>query len=326
MLGHAWTLVKETVTAFIGDNALSRGAAMAFYAVTSLGPVLLIVIAVAGLAFGEDAARNAIVTQFRDLMGPQSAELLQAIIKGAASTSAGVWATIIGAVTLLITASGVFSEMQAALNAFWHVEPTGTTVSRLIRARIVSLGLVAAMGFLLLPSLVISAALSAFSGYLAARLPGADLILQAINLVISLALISAMFAAIYKVLPDKPLEWRDVVVGAVMTAVLFNLGKYLVGFYIGHSSVSSSYGPAGALIVVLLWIYYSSEIFLLGAEFTKVFAAHHGSQRPAPASAAESDRRAARHPRPILVRSRPLLTAVAVISTLIQAARSRRGS
>ena len=326
MLGHAWTLAKETVSAFIDDNALSRGAAMAFYAVTSLGPVLLIVIAVAGLAFGEDAARDAIVAQFGDLMGQQSAELMQAIVKGAASKSSGIWATIIGAVTLLITASGVFSEMQAALNAFWHVEPTGTTVSRLIRARIVSLGLVAAMGFLLLASLVISAALSAFSGYIAARLPAADLILHAINLVVSLALISAMFAAIYKVLPDKPLEWRDVIVGAVMTAVLFNAGKYLVGFYIGHSSVSSSYGPAGALIVVLLWIYYSSEIFLLGAEFTKVFAAHHGSQRPAAVRAAEAHRRPTGRPRPILVRSRPLLTAVAVISMLIHAARDRRGS
>jgi membrane protein len=325
MLGHAWTLVKETVTAFIEDNALSRGAAMAFYAVTSLGPVLLIVIAVAGLAFGEDAARNAIVTQFSDLMGPQSAELLQAIIKGAASKSSGIWATIIGAVTLLITASGVFSEMQAALNTFWHAKPAGTTVSRLIRARIVSLGLVAAMGFLLLASLVISAGLTAFSGYLAARLPAADLVLRAINLVVSLGLISAMFAVIYKVLPDKRLDWRDVIVGAVMTAVLFNVGKYLVGFYIGHSSVSSSYGPAGALIVVLLWIYYSSEIFLLGAEFTKVFAVHHGSQRPAPVRAAEHDRRSTEHLRPILVRSRPLLTAVALISTLIHATRTRRG-
>ena len=127
-------------------------------------------------------------------------------------------------------------------------------------------------------------------------------------------------------LPDKPLEWRDVIVGAVMTAVLFNLGKYLVGFYIGQSSVSSSYGPAGALIVVLLWIYYSSEIFLLGAEFTKVFAAHHGSQRPAVAHPEEPERRSTGHPRPVLVRSRPLLTVVAVISMLIQATRRRRGS
>jgi len=171
MLSQAWTVIKETVSAFIDDNALSRGAAMAFYAVTSLGPVLLIVVAIAGLAFGEDAARNAIVAQFGHLMGQQSAELLQTIVKGAASKSSGVWASIIGAVTLLITASGVFSEMQSALNAFWKATPRGSTVSRLIRARIVSLGLVAAMGFLLLVSLVISTALSAFSGYISARLP-----------------------------------------------------------------------------------------------------------------------------------------------------------
>jgi membrane protein len=278
MLMSAWTLIKETVMAFIDDEALSRGAAIAFYAVTSLGPVLLIVIAIAGMAFGEDAATGAIVGQLSGLMGQQSAELLQTVIKSASAQRSGTLATILGAVMLLVTASGVFSEMQSALNAFWKVEPRGTTVSRLVRARAASLGLVVAMGFLLLVSLVISAGLAALSGYVNAWLPLAGLVLQSINFVISLALISLLFAAIYKVLPDKKLEWRDVVVGAVATAILFNLGKLLVGLYIGGSAIASSYGAAGALIVVLLWIYYSAQIFLLGAEFTKVYASHRGTQ------------------------------------------------
>jgi membrane protein len=279
MLGKAWTLIKETVASFIEDDALGRGAAIAFYAVTSLGPVLLIVIAVAGLAFGEDAARDAIVGQFSGLMGQESATLLQAIVKSASAQTSGTLAGILGVVTLLLTASGVFGEMQAALNAFWKVEPRGTTIARLVRARAASLGLVVAMGFLLLVSLVISAGLAALSSYLDARLPLTSLVLQGLNFVVSLALISVLFAAIYKVLPDKKLEWRDVGVGAVATAILFNLGKFLVGLYIGSSAIASSYGAAGGLIIVLLWVYYSAQIFLLGAEFTKVYAGRHGSQQ-----------------------------------------------
>jgi len=179
-----------------------------------------------------------------------------------------------------MTASGVFGEMQSAMNAIWKAEPKGTTVSRLIRARAASLGLVAALGFLLLVSLVISAGLSALSSYVNAYLPFGHFILQTLNFLISFALISVLFAAIYKVLPDKELEWRDVLVGAAATALLFSIGKFLIGLYIGSSAVASSYGAAGALIVVLLWIYYSAQIFLLGAEFTKVYASHHGSQQP----------------------------------------------
>ena len=213
-------------------------------------------------------------------MGEQSAELLQTTIKSASGKSSGIFASALGIVTLIVTASGVFGEMQSTLNAIWKAEPKGGTLSRLIRARASSLGLVAALGFLLLVSLVISAALSAMSEYVNAYLPFGHFILQAVNFLISFALISVLFAAIYKVLPDKDLEWRDVVVGAVVTAFLFNIGKFLIGLYIGSSEVASSYGAAGALIVALLWIYYSAQIFLLGAEFTKVYAHHHGSQQP----------------------------------------------
>ncbi len=280
MPANAWLLIKETVTSFIEDEALSRGAAISFYTVTSIAPVLYIVVAIAGLAFGQDAARGAIADQVSGLMGKESADLLQNAIKSAADTSSGVLATVVGLVTLVVAASGVFGEMQSALNAFWKVEPRGTTVSRLIRARAASLGLVAALGFLLLVSLVISAGLSALGNYINAFLPFADFILEGLNFLISFVLISVLFAAIYKVLPDKRLAWRDVLVGAVATALLFTLGKFLIGLYIGSSAIASSYGAAGALILVLLWVYYSAQIFLLGAEFTKVYASHRGSHRP----------------------------------------------
>jgi membrane protein len=233
---------------------------------------LLIVTAVAGLAFGEQAAQNALVGQFESMMGHQSAEFLQSALSNAAGKSSGILATIIGAVTLVITASGVFGEMQSALNTIWKADPQGTTVSRLIRARATSIGLVAALGFLLLISLAVSTAVSALGDYVNTWLPFGKFILSAVNAVISFALISVLFAAIYKVLPDKKLEWRDVIAGAIGTSLLFTVGKSLIGWYIGTSAVASTYGAAGALIVVLLWIYYSSQIFLLGAEFTKAYA------------------------------------------------------
>lgn len=284
MFSAAWKMLKETVLAFINDEALSRGAAIAFYTVTSIAPVLLIVIAVAGLAFGREAAQNAIIGQLSDLMGQQTAEVIQTAVASAASKSSGILATIVGIVVLLVTASGVFGEMQAALNAIWKAKPKGTTVSRLIRARAASLGLVVSLGFLLMVSLVVSTALTAFGNYLDSILPFGKLILTVLNGAVSLILISFLFAAIYKVLPDRDLEWRDVVVGAVVTGVLFTIGKSLISWYIGSSAVASSFGAAGALIVLLLWVYYSAQIFLLGAEFTKVYANSHGSKPGAPVS------------------------------------------
>jgi len=280
----AWKILKDTVLAFINDGALSRGAAIAFYTVTSIAPVLLIVIAIAGLAFGRDAAQNAITEQLSGLMGQQTAEVLQTAVASAANKSSGVVATIIGIITLMVTASGVFGEMQTALNVIWKAKPKGTTVSRLIRARAASLGLVAALGFLLMVSLVVSTVLTAFGNYLDSILPFGKVILTVLNVVVSLVLISFLFAAIYKVLPDRNLEWGDVVVGAIVTGVLFTIGKSLISWYIGSSAIASSFGAAGALIVLLLWVYYSAQIFLLGAEFTKVYANTHGSKQGAPVS------------------------------------------
>jgi membrane protein len=273
---QAWAILRETVIAFVKDGALSHGASIAFYTVTSIAPVLFIVVAIAGLAFGEDAARGAIVHEMSGLMGRQSAELLQNAIKSAAGTSNGVTATIFGLVVLLMAASGVFGEMQTALNAIWKAQPRGSTVFRVIRARIVSLGLVVALGFLLLVSLAISALLSVLSGELNAILPFWAQLLQIVNFVVSFALIWVLIAAIYKVLPERDLALHDVSVGAMVTALLFTIGKHLIGLYVGSSAVASAYGAAGALIVILLWIHYSAQIFLLGAEFTKVYANHHG--------------------------------------------------
>jgi membrane protein len=278
VLAPIWKLLKDTILSFIEDEALTRGAAIAFYAVTSLAPVLLIVIAIAGLVFGQDAAQNAIIAQLSGLMSPQTAEVLQNAVASASGTSSGVIATIVGMMTLMITASGVFAEMQSTLNAIWKAEPTGlTTISRLIRARAASLGLVAALGFLLIVSLVVSATLTALGNHLNSIPPIWKLLLPALHFVVSLLLISVLFAAIYKILPDRNLEWRDVVVGGVVTAILFNIGKSLIGWYIGSSAIASSYGAAGALIVLLLWVYYSIQIFLLGAEFTKIYVNRHGS-------------------------------------------------
>ena len=279
MFSAAWKMLKDTVLAFIDDEALSRGAAIAFYTVTSIAPVLLIVVAIAGLAFGRDAAQNAITEQLSGLMGRQTAEVLQTAVASAASKSSGVVATIIGIITLIVTASGVFGEMQTALNVIWKAKPEGTTVSRLIRGRAASLGLVAALGFLLMVSLVVSTLLTAFGNYLNSILPFGQVILTVLNVIVSLVLISFLFAAIYKVLPDRSLEWGDVVIGAVVTGILFTVGKSLISWYIGSSAVASSFGAAGGLIVLLLWVYYSAQIFLLGAEFTKNYAKTHGSMQ-----------------------------------------------
>ncbi|MER8521811.1 MULTISPECIES: YihY/virulence factor BrkB family protein [unclassified Mesorhizobium] len=278
LAAEGWRLLKQSVIGFIDDNALSHGAAIAFYATTSLAPILLIVVAIAGMAFGHEAAQLALSAQIAGLMGPQSAELLRATIENASQKEAGTLASILGLVTLFVAASGVFGEMQLGLNEIWKVKPSGATISRMVRARIASLGLVAALGFLLLVSLVVSAAISGLGEVINAYLPFGTIILSAINGIVSFALITLLFAAIYKVLPDRSLQWRDVGIGAVVTGFLFTIGKSLIGWYIGTSAISSSYGAAGALLVVLLWVYYSAEIFLLGAEFTRAYSVRHGSR------------------------------------------------
>jgi len=272
MRRNPWTLIKQSAIAFIDDGALSRGAAIAFYAVTSIGPVLLIVVAVAGLVYGEDAARGALIQKLTGSMDPQIAGFLQTAIGSASDHGSGTIATIVGVISLIVAASGVFGEMQTALNTIWRAQAEGGAVSRLIRGRLTSLGLVVALGFLLLVSLVIGTAVAAIGRTLDRMMPFAELLLHGLNALISLALLSAVIAAIYKVLPDRSLRWRDVLVGAVVTALLINLGRMAIAIYIGHSGIASSYGAAGSVLAALLWIYYSAQIFLFGAEFTRVYA------------------------------------------------------
>jgi membrane protein len=280
----AWGLIKDTVTGFVDDNALSRGASIAYYTLFSIAPVLLIIVAIAGLAFGRDAAQGAIVDQLSGLMGQKTAEALQDMIKSADNRTSGIVASIVGIVALIVTATGVFGEVQSAMNAIWKAKSRASTLSRLVRARLASLGLVVTCGFLLMVSLAVSAGLEALSKFLKGLFPGAELALQVADFVISTALISGLFAAIYKVLPDKPITWRDVAIGAIATTVLFEGGKYLIALYIGQSNVASSYGAAGALIILLLWIYYTAQIFLLGAEFTRAYAHRYGSHADGEAS------------------------------------------
>ena len=259
-----WRILKAAVLGFVANDALSRGASIAFYAATSLAPVLLIVVAIAGLAFGQDAARAAISEELGKLLGPAGGEFIKTILARSSDPASGTTATVIGLVTVLITASGVFGEMRTALNVTFKAKPVDEPISSLIKARVASLGLVAALGFMLIVSLAASAALSALEQWSADQV-----VLSALNTVVSLAIFTLLFAAIYRVLPDTTIYWRHLVLGAFVTAVLFTVGKSLIGLYLGRAAPSSSYGAAGALIVLMFWVYYSSQIFLFGAELTK---------------------------------------------------------
>jgi membrane protein len=267
-----WRVLKQTAQGYIDHGNLSRGAAIAFYTVTSLAPLLLIVIGIAGLAIGQDAARTGVIDQFRDLVGVQGADLIKSIVARSSDPASGTTATVFGVIMVLVTASGIFGEMQSALNTTWEVKPPEEPWWSLIRARATSLGLVAALGFVTMVSLAASAALSALGRELAMRTPVASAALSVLNTVLSLAVFALLCAAIYKMLPDKPMRWRDVTIGAFVTAALFTGGKSLIGWYLGQAAPGSTYGAAGALIVLLLWAYYSAQIFLLGAEFTKAIA------------------------------------------------------
>jgi membrane protein len=286
MLPKAWTLARNTVEGFIADEAMTRGAAIACYSLFSIAPLLVVAVAIAGLAFGEEAVQSAVGEQLRALVGREGAEAVQAMVRGVGEGDGqggpGGVPKVVGAAVLLVTASGVFAELQGALNAVWKAEPQAVTVSYLLRARALSIGLVAATGFLLLVSLLASAALAALWTWVGGMLPAATALLGALGFLVSFALTAALFAAIYKVLPDRRLEWRDVIVGAVGTALMFNVGKALIGWYIGGSGMARSYGAAGALVVVLLWVYYSAQVFLLGAEFTRAWAGLEGSKQDAP--------------------------------------------
>ncbi|MGH6872832.1 MAG: YihY/virulence factor BrkB family protein [Rhizomicrobium sp.] len=276
---HIWDMLAEGAADFVADEALTRGAAIAFYAVTALAPVLYITALLSGLVFGRDAATSALAIEMRHVAGPDGGRLVHAAIDNAFDLSRGFWMNAVSAIVLLVAASGLFGEMQAALNAVWKATPRGAFWKRLVRDRAVSLLLVLVLGFLLVGSTLLNAALSAFGARIEYVLPLGEFTARALALLAGFGLTALLFAAIYKMLPDLHLEWRDVGVGAVGTAVLFELGQVAIAFYLGRGGLATSYGRAGSLILLLLWVYYSSEVFLLDAEFTKVWATRHGSMR-----------------------------------------------
>lgn len=274
MISATISLGKRAFSIFAKERAASRGAAIAFYTVTSMAPILVIVVAVAGLFFGDEAARGAIREQFSGLLGADAADLLQQAIVSASSTSGGITATIVSGLTLLLGASGVFLELQDSLNAMWQAKAK-EGLSGMARARLASLGLVIALGFLLIVSLVVDAGLKAMSGFL----PFGATLLLALSIVVSILLLAALFAGIFKFLPAAPVAWRDVRFGAIVTAILFEAGKFLIGMYLGSSAAVTSLGAAGALLALLFWVYYSAQIFLFGAALTKARADAAGRVR-----------------------------------------------
>jgi membrane protein len=250
------------------------GAAIAYYTVFSLAPMLVMVIGVAGLAFGREAAEGALFGQLAELIGPESAEAVQALLRGASSTRSGILATAIGIGTLIIAATAVFGQLQSALNVIWKAPASGNlSVWYLLKSRLLSLSVILVIGFLL----VISTALAAFSDYLDRILDGLATIVRIVHLTFSFGFTTVLFATMFKILPDHRVEWEEVWLGAAIAALLFTVGKHLISLYIGSSNMASTYGAAGALIIVLVWVYYSAQILLLGAEFAKA----HSDQRRA---------------------------------------------
>lgn len=278
-LQYFWKLAKDSVVAWMDDYAPSMGAALAFYTVFSVGPLLIIVIAVAGLVFGHAAAQGEVVAQLRQLLGEEGAIAVQGMLKSVSEPSQGIIAALVSVAMLLLGATTVLAELQSALDRIWKApamkEPG--SVWTLISVRIWALGMVLGLGFLLLVSLLASAALAALGKWWAGWFGGWQLMLQVINFVVSFGLITSAFAMIYKLLPRVSIAWRDVWIGAALTALLFTLGKFLIGMYLGRSSIASGFGAAGSLVILLLWVYYSAQIFLLGAEFTRVSAQRRGA-------------------------------------------------
>jgi membrane protein len=276
-LNEFWSLLKETANDWLEDKAPRLGAALAYYTVFSLAPLLLIAIAVAGFFFGQDAARDQIAQEIQGLVGEQGGQVVRTMLEHADKPGQGIVASVLGVVMLLVGAAGLFGELQDALNTIWGVQPKpGRGVWGFVKDRFLSFTMVLVMAFLLLVSLILSAALSALT-HLFSRWE----VLYAgfcLNEVVSLVVITLLFAVIFRMLPDAKIAWRDVWLGAGVTAVLFEVGKFLIGLYLGRSGIASAYGAAGSLAVLLIWLYYSAQIFLFGAELTKVYANRYGSR------------------------------------------------
>jgi membrane protein len=272
-----WALIKETLSCWVDDDASTYAASLAYYTVFSLSPTLLIAVALGSLFFGRDAARGRLRDQLGGLVGDSGAAVIEDMMVSASHLGAGVVASVLGGLVLLLGATGVFAALQTALNRIWRAPPSKRhAVVSFLRTRFLSLAMILGVGFLLLVSLVISAAIAAFGDWFGGL---SGLGWQVANFLVSFVFVTALFSMIYKTLPDVPVAWGDVWLGAAVTAGLFNLGKIGIGLYLGRSAVASSYGATGALAVLLIWIYYSSMILFLGAEFTSVYARRRGSRR-----------------------------------------------
>jgi membrane protein len=272
-----WSIVKETGKDWSDDNASRLAAALAYYSLLSLAPLVVISIAVVGWFFGDEAARGQVAGELAGVVSGPAAEGINSVVESARAPEAGLISTIIGVVTLFIGASGVFGELQSSLNAIWEVAPKpGRGIWGELRARFASFTMVLGVAFLLLVSLVLSSVLSAVGEFFAATLPGGEGVWQVLNFCLSFAVVTGLFALIFKVVPDAKVAWRDVWLGAAVTALLFTLGKIALGLYLGKAAIGSSYGAAGSLILLVVWVYYAAQILLLGAEFTQVQARHRG--------------------------------------------------
>jgi membrane protein len=267
-----------SVKEWIDQRAASKGAAVAFYTLFSMAPILVLVIAIAGAIFGTQAAHGEIFSQLEGLVGPNGAQAIETMVASARDPEAGLMATVIATIFLVIGATTIFAELKDSLDEMWHVpKKKHSGIVGVIRARLLSFGIVLVLAFLLLISLVISAALAVVERYWGGSWADAAIILRPFSLLLSFCVIASLFAVIYKMLPQIKLSWHDVWIGASGTAALFMFGKYLIGVYLGNSGIASSYGAAGSLVALLLWVYYSAQIFFLGAEFTRQYALWFGS-------------------------------------------------
>jgi membrane protein len=274
-----WGVSKGAFHEFVEDKVTRLSAALAYYALFSMAPLVIIVISIAGLFFGEQAVTGQMHDQLSDFFGDQGAQTIESMMSAARKPSSSIIASIIGIVTLLIGATGVFGQLQDALNTIWEVQPKpGRGIKGFIKDRFLSLTMVLGIGFLLLISMVLSAGLAAFTGVLNNRFGLPPAVAHSLNIVVSMIVISLLFAMIFKFLPDVKIKWRDVWFGAIFTAFLFELGKFLLGFYLGRATTASAYGAAGSLVIVLMWVYYSSLILFFGAEVTQAYTKARGSQ------------------------------------------------
>ncbi|MEO8378113.1 MAG: YihY/virulence factor BrkB family protein [Acidobacteriota bacterium] len=272
-------LFKQTFTEFNQDKVPRLGAALAYYTIFSIGPLLLIAVAMAGIFFGREAAQGQLAGELGKVFGSEMAKSLQEMIQAAAKPKSGRIATIVGVVTLMLGASGVFGQLKDSLNTIWNVEPKkGSGIKSFVMQRFLSMAMVLGIGFLLLITLVVDTVISAAGTYLG-RLVGGEAVMQIIQLVVSFAVATVLFAAIFRILPDLKIAWRDVWLGALFTSLLFVLGKWGLAVYLGKAAPGSAYGAAGSLVILLIWVYWSAQIMLLGAEFTQVYARTFGSLR-----------------------------------------------